>query len=189
MAEIRQAAPVKLICGLIAVGEPDVLRKAAEALTAAFGEADLVSDPIPFDFTPYYQAEMGEGLVRQFFSFARLIDPGDLAAIKRATNAIEERFLRAGSERSGRRVNLDPGYVTAAKLVLATTKDFAHRIYLRDGIYAEVTMAFRKSGVAVFDWTYPDFRSGRYTEFFLEVRRRYMEAARVKEALLSGSSA
>jgi hypothetical protein len=178
MGEARAAAPVKLVCGLIAVDDPSLIREAGDALTEAFGGIDLESEPTPFDFTPYYRAEMGEGLVRKFFSFARSIDPGELSSIKRATIAIEERFARRGGERPGRRVNLDPGYVTAAKLVLATTKDFAHRVYLRDGIYAEVTLAFHKSGIGAFAWTYPDFRSGRYDAFFLEVRRRCLETAR-----------
>jgi hypothetical protein len=143
-----------------------------------FGPADLESDPISFDFTEYYRDEMGEDLLRQFVSFADLIDPGRLASTKIRTNALERELAAEETGRWKRRVNLDPGYLTAANVVLATTKDFAHRVYLGQGIYAEVTLNFRKDGVTHFEWTYPDYRSGAYDAFFLNVRRRYLAAVR-----------
>lgn len=171
MTEIRPVVPVKLFCGMIAVNEEIILR-AKEEMRKLFGGIDLESDLIPFDFTDYYREEMGEGLLRKFVSFSDLIDPGRLADIKIQTNKLERTLAIESKGRSRRRVNLDPGYVSADKLVLATTKNFSHRIYLRDGIYAEVTLNFKKSGCVYFDWTYPGFRSGKYTPFFLEVRRR-----------------
>ena len=173
MSAPRPPTPVKLICGIIAAGEawlPVVTAKLVEA----FGVIDLTSERVPFDGTDYYEAEMGPDLVRQFVSFASLVDPAELPAIKRKTNVMELDLAADSAPPVCRPVNLDPGYVTAAKLVLATAKDFAHRIYICDGIYAEVTLRFGKDGCRFSDWTYPDLRSGVYTPFLLAVRERLM---------------
>lgn len=172
MADIRKVPEVKLVCGLIA-GSEEWRRRGVEALVAAYGPTDLESAVLPFDCTDYYEAEMGPGLLRQFVSFTRLIDPASLADVKLHTNAMEKQWTAPGPGLR-RRVNLDPGYITPAKLVLATTKDFAHRIYLHSGIYAEVTLNFTKTGFRHFDWTYPDFKSGRYDAFLSAVRRQLM---------------
>jgi hypothetical protein len=173
VGDIQPAQPVKLICGIIAAGE-EFLRRAQGELRAAFGDTDVSSDVTAFDFTDYYEAEMGMGLLRQFVSFRDFGDPGSLAAIKRRTNEIERRLAVPVAGGWRRRVNLDPGYVAPSQLVLASTKNFAHRIYLGEGIYAEVTLLFRKGGPEYLPWTYPDFRSGRYDEFLREVRRRLL---------------
>ena len=173
MGAARQPLPVKLICGMIA-GRADLFGEAEARLAALYGPVDGRSDVMAFDLTDYYSEEMGQGLLRQFVTFQELIDPGRLARIKLETNEIERGFHASSAGAPRRRINLDPGYLTAAKFVLATTKDFAHRVYLSDGIYAEVTLGFRKSGCVSFDWTYPDFRSPRYAPFLLEARRRYM---------------
>lgn len=169
MGVISNPHAVKLICGILAASE-DLLPGARAALVALFGETDLESEIWPFDFTDYYRAEMGSGLLRQFVSFRAPFDPGGLAAAKLATDRLERQFCVAAGEGGARRVNLDPGYITGAKLVLATTKDFSHRLYLRDGIFAEVTLGFKRGGTTTFPWTYPDYASGRYDRFLLEVR-------------------
>ena len=179
VGEIQPVRPVKLFCGMIAA-DGEVMLRAREALARLYGAVDLESEPIPFDFTDYYQEEMGGGLVRKLIAFDPLIDPGRLAEIKVRTNDLERKLAATPGGR--RRVNLDPGYVDASKLVLATTKALAHRVYVGRGIYAEVTLTFRKKGCAYFDWTYPDYRSGRYTAFLLEIRRRYMESVRNLES-------
>ena len=168
MGAIRDVELVKMFCGIIAVDE-ETVAAAKKELGEQIGKIDLESDVVPFDFTDYYRDEMGDGLVRQFVSFKELVDPGRIVETKLLTNGIEKSNL-SGADGAGRRMNLDPGYVTPAKVVLATTKDFSHRIYLRDGIYAEVTMNFRKDGFRYFDWTYPDFRSGRYDQFLRQIR-------------------
>lgn len=137
-----------------------------------FGPVDVQSPTFNFDFTDYYQAEMGDGLKRVFFSFQRLIDPAELASVKVRTNQIEVRY-RDTTWPMPRPINLDPGYLQLSKLVLASTKDFFHRIYLGQGIYAEVTMYFRGKSYRALDWTYPDYRSGQYERFFLQVRDIY----------------
>ena len=176
MGHIRNPSAVKLICGMIAA-DASVGAEAAFELERLYGPIDLRSEWIPFTFSDYYRAEMGECLMRQFVSFAEGIDAGRLGEIKLATNALEERFAADREGRPVRRVNLDPGYVTPAKLVLATTKDFAHRIYLGQGIFAEVTLNFTRQGCTFFNWTYPDYRTEPYTRFLREVRRMLLASA------------
>jgi len=175
MGEVRPVAPVKLVCGIIAV-RGRVLGEAQAALSERFGPVDLESDCVSFDFTDYYRAEMGPGLIRKFLSFAQPIAPFELAGIKRAALALEDRFAVQDRDTRRRRVNLDPGYLAADKLVLATTKDFAHRMCIGNGIYAEVTLQFSRGRCVCREWTYPDFRSGAYDEFLLRVRRAYLAA-------------
>lgn len=168
--------PVKLIIGLISPDLEEFL-KVESALRRYFGEIDFRSQILPFDFTDYYQKEIGQDLKRQFLGFRRLILPEKISAVKLTTNGIERRFSTAGR----RRVNIDPGYLTSAKLVLATTKDFSHRIYLNKGIFAEVTLGFSKNSFQPFDWTYPDFRSKEYIAIFNQLRRIYLNQLREKK--------
>lgn len=164
-----EPGPVLLICGAI-FRDDAPLAEALARLEQRFGPIADRSAVFPFDFTNYYEPEMGAGLQRQFFTFRQPIRADHLADIKNFTGTIEQDLARDRQ----RRVNLDPGYLTATKLVLATTKDFAHRIYLRDGIFAEVTLTFTRTGIRALPWTYPDFASDRYTPFLLEVRRRLL---------------
>ena len=133
---------------------------------------DHRSGVIPFNFTNYYAKEMGVSVERVFFSFERLIEADQLPEIKRKTNALEEELARPKTTVT-RPVNLDPGYLEHAKVILASTKNFYHRIYLGGGIFGEVTMHFRNNAYQFFPWTYPDYQSGAYQEFFLQVRKIY----------------
>lgn len=139
---------------------------------AEFGPVAAVSDAFDFTETNYYDAEMGAGLKKQFWVFAAPIDPGRLAAIKRQTNLWEAEYAALEAHPEPRPLNLDPGYLTLAKLVLASTKDHAHRMYLADGIYAEVTLAYRRGGWQPHDWTYPDYRRADFQQFFTRCRER-----------------
>jgi len=168
MGKARTPSPVKLVCGAIFRDE-QVFSSALITLRRAFGPTDFQSPRIPFTGTGYYSDEMGDGLVRVFVSFTKPVNPGRLADIKAATNRIEARFSAQGR----RRINLDPGYVDCAKLVLATTKDFAHRTYLDKGIFAEVTLTFRGKGFRPYEWTYPDYRTDRYIQIFNHIRSLY----------------
>jgi hypothetical protein len=168
MGTARAPVPVKLIISLLG-GDVSVLDRAQVALEEAFGAADWQSDLLPFEHTDYYTAEHGPGLVRRLVTFQRLVDPGALAAIKRRTNSMEERFAKEGR----RRVNLDPGYVSLSKLVLATTKDHGHRVYLGEGIYAEVTLRYQAGAFQAWSWTYPDYASAAYCALLGQVRERY----------------
>lgn len=147
---------------------------ASEQSTAHFGPIALVSEAFAFTETDYYTASMGTDLKKQFFAFERLIDPAALPDIKQASNRWESEYAAVGAHTEPRPLNLDPGYVTPAKLVLASTKDHAHRIYLRDGIYAEITLAFRQRHWQPQDWTYPDYRREDYQRFFTQCRDRLL---------------
>jgi hypothetical protein len=183
MGKPRTAQPVKLIVGLLS-WDVDLLRRARHLLVRAYGPADLESEIWPFDQTDYYAAEMGPDLCRWFLSFDRLIRPDELAEIKRNTNELERQIaddcLLADRQRP---VNLDPGYISLAKLVLATTKDRSHRLYLGAGIYGEVTLHYSEGAWQVWPWTYPDYRKPEYHAFFERVRERY-RAQRTQIAVL-----
>ncbi|MFH1563398.1 MAG: DUF4416 family protein [Nitrospirota bacterium] len=185
MGTISQPKPVKLIVGMISAS-PELFGMAQDKLKEKFGEVDFISPILPFDATDYYCEEMGTGLQRMFISFEKLIDPCELADIKIFTNLLEEDFS-LNNEASlnevslykaslpKRRINLDPGYISLSKLVLATTKDHQHRIYLRDGIYAEVTLRFRAKRFQTWEWTYPDYKTQAYLEIFGHIRKLYVE--------------
>ena len=161
------------------VNEYALFDEVRQVLETCFGPIDLESDVYPFTFTDYYDKEMGESLQKQIVSFERLIDKNELAAKKRRSNEIEEEFARGDGDSWHRRVNIDPGYVTDSKLVLASTKNFSHRIYLGEGIFAEVTLRYvRVKGFEPFEWTYPDYRTDLLRSFFESVRQRYMEQVR-----------
>ncbi len=170
MAQAHPPAPVKLIVGLLA-GRETWLDAGRAALVERFGPTDVESEVMAFDFTDYYRKAMGGDLKRQFVAFERLIGPDELAAIKLATNAMEA-ALAARLGEVPRPVNLDPGYVTPAKLVLASAKDFAHRIYLTGGIYAEVTLRVVRGRWESAPWTFPDYAGGRYDRFLTMARER-----------------
>ena len=172
MADIGVFQPVKLICGLIAAAGV-VSDRTEERLIATFGPVDGRSARFAFDLTDYYEAEMGGGLFRGFLSFERLIDPSEMSGIKHVTNGLEK-VLQDEAGKSGRIVNIDPGYLTSAALIFATTKDFSHRVPLSQGIYAHLELLFQKNAIQSLSWTYPDFRDDRYTSFFLGVRRVYL---------------
>jgi len=175
MGEIKKHPPVKLIMGMIAAAAN--LFSAAEAsLSQRFGDVDFQSGVMPFDYTDYYVKEMGAELLRKFVSFEKLIQPEELVEIKHFTNDLEMEFLHPNTNR--RRINLDPGYVSAAKLVLASTKDHIHRIYLKDGIYAETTLRMERKSFRPWEWTYPDYRRDEYVEIFNGIRQAYMEQLR-----------
>jgi len=146
--------------------------------TAAWGEAAVVSEVFQFDFTSYYEKSMGAGLLKQLAAFAPLMNPEDLAASKLAANSWEEAYADSAGYEEPRPVNIDPGYISQAKLVLATTKDRDHRIYLRDGIYAEVTLHFRAGDWQPHPWTYADYQTPHYAAFFTRCRNYLREQLR-----------
>ena len=178
MGTIKQPRPVKLIASLFA-GDETLLAVARGALVKHFGSMDYESDVFPFDHTTYYAPEFGEGLVRQVVAFRDLVSPDSLAEIKRATNELEMTWTVDGR----RHVNLDPGYVSLGKLVLATTKNYSHRIYLGQGIYAEVTLRYKQGAFQRWEWTYPDYAGSAYLELFARIRQIYVKQLRAQGSL------
>jgi hypothetical protein len=143
---------------------------AKQQATVAWGPVALESQRFDFTETGYYDATMGTGLKKVFFVFQRPFDPAGLVEVKLETNRWEEEYAAAAGLPEPRPLNLDPGYLTPAKLVLASTKDFAHRIYLSRGIYAEITLQYRHHRWQHHQYTFPDYRRADYQEFFSQCR-------------------
>ena len=165
MGKPKNPEPVRLFIGMLS-GDPKLFSAAANILTKKFGPLLLESELIPFEFTDYYTPEMGENLWRKFVAFQRMVSPEKLASIKLFTNRLEETYR----QNKKRRINLDPGFLTPARVILASTKDFSHRIYLKSGIYAEITLLFHKGKFETLVWTYPDYRTEPYLKFFSALR-------------------
>jgi len=173
MGEPKEPTPVKLLVAMLS-REIEFFQLAERALSRSFGPIDYVSPQSPFYHTPYYEEEFGLGILRKFVAFQRLIDPGRLAEIKLLTNALEQKWAKEGK----RRINLDPGYISPSKLVLATTKNHGHRIYLGQGIYAEVTLVYHDKDYRPWPWTYPDYRTEAYLSILRTIRGIYMAQLR-----------
>jgi len=175
MGSISRNRPVKLVIAFI-FKQPILLEKAKLILKKSFGEIDFTSQILPFDYTDYYRKEMGDGLKRAFISFPKLIPPENLSKIKCLTNKIEAKF----SDHGCRAINIDPGYLDLARLVLASTKDFSHRIYLNLGIYAELTLVYKDGSFRPNPWTYPDYRTEGYIKIFRQIREIYAQQIKNK---------
>jgi hypothetical protein len=169
MGAIHEPSPVLLIVAAIS-RHAAAIEWGRERSTERFGPIALASDPFDFTETDYYTATMGAGLKKQFWAFERLIDPSALASVKCQTNRWEAEYAALALHEEPRPLNLDPGYVTPAKLVLASTKDHAHRLYLGDGIFAELTLVYRNRRWQALEWTYPDYRRDDYHGFLTQCR-------------------
>jgi len=169
MGKITRVKPVKLIAGFI-FKDGKNFNQAEHILTRKFGKIDFKSQFLAFNYTDYYAKELGSGLNRVFISFQDLISPRDLSSIKVAANRIEERLSLKGN----RLVNIDPGYLDAARLILASTKDYAHRVYLDKGIFAELTLIFKGHSFKSWEWTYPDYKSEEYIAIFNKIREIFL---------------
>ncbi|MCX8116519.1 MAG: DUF4416 family protein [Desulfobacterota bacterium] len=170
MGEPRTPLPVTLFMSVIFNAE-SILGKALEDLQQEYGAIDWMSERLPFDFTDYYAREMGTGLFRHFVTFASLIPRESLPEIKLNTNRIEARWSTVEGRRQ---VNIDPGYLCLEHIVLATTKGYAHRPYLSKGIYADLTLIYRKGSFQPLEWTYPDYRQEQTLQMFNQIRKRYL---------------
>jgi hypothetical protein len=157
--------PVKLFAGFI-FSDTEVFDKAVSSLSKRLGAIETLSDTYVFDQTSYYKKEMGEGLKRRFVSFKGARKLCGIERVKRVTNKLEDSFRATGN----RRINIDPGYIEPGKVVLLTTKDYIHRIHLGSGIYAEVTLYYKDKRYRPWEWTYPDYKTKEYIEYFEKVR-------------------
>lgn len=169
MSRLAEPTPAKLVVGVIFAQQP-VFEAALGRLVDCLGEVDVLGARLAFDQTDYYAPEMGPGLWRRLATFRDLIDPGTLGPIKRRTAMIEAEFATRGR----RQVNLDPGYVTLERLVLATGKNFVHRIYLGQGVYADLTLIFERGRFRPLPWTYPDY-AGEELRSQMEMIRRKLK--------------
>ncbi len=177
MGDAHNPLPVKLFFGML-TPELSLFDTCIDILSSQFGPLDYLSDTWPWDMTDYYRTEMGTGILRRFIFCEQLIDPAVLPAIKQFTNTLENTFVLPGTDTLRRRINIDPGYLTEAKVVLATTKDFSHRVYIGSAIYAEVTLRYslRERLFVPMDYTYPDYRSEKYVMMFNNARELLRKA-------------
>jgi hypothetical protein len=160
--------PAKLVIGAC-LADKRLYPEVATELTSLFGPADIVSAWLDFDYTTYYQREMGSPLYRRIIAFEPLIGQEDLASIKVTTNRVEQRFAEQGR----RQVNIDPGYLLLERFVLASGKNFTHRIYLQQGIYADLTLIYTRGGFQTLAWTYPDYAARKMLDYLTAVRNKY----------------
>jgi len=169
MGSVQEVPPAALVAGILYAGD-DVYSRTVDILRREYGPVGMESPPFPFDMTDYYTEEMGGGLIKRFVCFTDPILLERLPGIKLFTNAVESDFAVHDGEHPCRRINIDPGYVTMSKLVLATTKDYSHRIYIGEGIFAETTLRFLRGSFMPLDTTYPDYKTPLALTFFNDVR-------------------
>lgn len=173
----------KLIVGVIYHDEK-ILEQGLKMLTDEFGELEDMCDEFSFskEFSTYYDEEIGGEGFRRIYSFKRLVDPSHQAEIKTKTNEMEKILSDGGN----RKINLDPGFISHGRLMLATTKKTGFRIPLKDGIYTELTLFFAKGKWQKLPWTYRDYQSERVQEFLTEVRRKYLSERKNFESAENG---
>jgi uncharacterized protein DUF4416 len=168
MSHPQAPKSAKLIIGIF-LNKRELFDNLVQQLCDSYGPVDGVSPWLPFDFTSYYGREMGTGLERRMVAFENLIQQTELSDIKLFTNQLEAEYTIDGK----RQVNIDPGYLLLERFVLATGKNFAHRIYLDKGIYADLTLIFTKGCFQTLPWTYPDYAQDDIQQFLLQIRQKY----------------
>ncbi|MCF8128955.1 MAG: DUF4416 family protein [Deltaproteobacteria bacterium] len=178
MSRPELSEKVKLIMSLFSP-EKALIESVMESLVRQYGEADWISPEMFFDRTRYYEKEMGWPLHRRFLSFKKLIPPEMLVEVKLGTNDLETAFLKGQK----RRINIDPGYISLERLVLATGKNYIHRIYLGKGIYADLTLVFKRGGFVPLEWTYPDYADPKMIDDFNTIRSRYLDRLREEKQI------
>ena len=176
MGKIFLPKPAKLIISMF-TSDKCLFSLYKEELIKRFGEVDIESNTQPFDFTDYYEKEFGKNLVQKLFSFFTLIRQDGLAEIKIITNSIENNFKKGNIKNNithhKRKINIDPGYITLNKYILASTKNGPSRIYLNQGIYAEITLRFINKSFVPCEFTYPNYKTNEYINFLNSIRQKY----------------
>lgn len=167
----KKAQDVKLVASLIAAEDALIIRT-LDALSPNFGRMDFLSETVPFDRTGYYEEEFGGGLKRRLVSFEGLVPQDGLARIKLFTNGVED---GSRSPCGKRRINIDPGFLSLERLVLASCKNFTHRIYIGDGVWADLTLIYTAGGFKDLPWTYPDYRVDVMKSWLTRIRSRYAQ--------------
>ena len=173
MSHLTEPEDVKLICSIFSP-EETMIRECIQHLEGVFGPTDWVGPAMLFDRTRYYEREMGWPLHRRFVSFRRLIRPDGIVEAKLRATELEEKHSQGGK----RRVNIDPGYVSLERLVLATGKNYTHRVYLSKGVYADLTLLFQRGTFRSLEWTFPDYASSEMIGIFNEIRTGYKDQLR-----------
>ncbi len=168
MGKIVDVLPVKLLFSIF-TGKKEYFTFTLEKIEDIFGETEVFSDDFLFNHTTYYEAEFGKKLYRKFIVLKPLYKRDGIAKSKILTNEMEESFSKNGQ----RIVNIDPGYLTLENFILFTTKNYTHRIYLENGIFADLTLIFQNKKFNSLPWTYPDYASDEIKNFLREIRKIY----------------
>ena len=171
MSFLKDPAPVKPVVAVFSASRK-ALGEVAHALEDVVGQIDFISREFIFDQTTYYREEMGWPLIKRFLALKSLIDPGTLVDLKISTVEIEAKF---SDHMNRRRVNVDPGYISMERLVLATGKNNVHRIYLGRGVWADLTLLFERGEFRPLPWTYPDYLSPEVRTVMKDIRNRYLD--------------
>lgn len=166
MGKTEQPAPALLFAGIL-YNDDNCLSAAKKTLIENYGNCILEIPSFPWNYSEYYNKEFGNNIIRTFMFFEKLISPEQIIDIKLQTNQIEESL----SEKGKRKVNIDPGYLTLSNIVLATTKNYSHRIYLGKGIYGEVTLIYKNNTYSPYIFTYQDYQDEKSIKMFLEIRK------------------
>jgi len=176
MSTPRESDRVRL-CSSLFSAEKELIDRVIDELIELFGAPDVITPWLMFDRTRYYEREMGWPLHRRFITFKELIPPEELVNKKLSTNKIEAKYTTEGK----RRINVDPGYICLERLVLATGKNYTHRIYLSRGIYADLTLVFNRGTFKPLEWSYRDYSDDESIEFFNNEREKYKNQLRSLE--------
>ncbi len=168
MSTPKKPDSAKLIISLF-MNDKDIIHKVLPLLENDFGTIDIISPWFEFDYTDYYYKEMGSPLFRRVVVFKELIQQEDLSKIKEKTNLLEKKWEEDGN----RSLNIDPGYLLLSRFILATGKDYSHRVYIGREIYADLTLIYKKGGFQALEWTYPDYASTQMTQFLEKTREKY----------------
>jgi len=168
MSHPRESEKVKLISSIFSP-EESLIDKVISHMVNTLGPTDWLSPPLYFDRTRYYEKEMGWPLFRRFVAFEQLIQPDHIVQIKLETNGFEHLYENSGK----RSVNIDPGYISLERLVLATGKNYTHRIYLSYGIFADLTLVYQKGSFQPLVWTFKDYADREVIQWFNVLRERY----------------
>lgn len=169
MSQLKEPNKVKLFINLIYT--PDsAIEELMLKLEERLSKVDFISNEIAFDHSQYYQSEMGGGLLRKLFTFENLIKRTDIIGIKAFTNKLEEVFSYEGN----RTINIDPGYIAQEHVILATGKGYSHRPYLGNGVYADLTLIYKKDEYHTLQWTYPDYGNKEMRDLVKSLREKYV---------------
>jgi uncharacterized protein DUF4416 len=164
--------PVKLLIALL-TSDLQIMEEVERRLCAAYGAIEDRTEIFLFTFPGPFQREMGENLKKRIICFETLLPIEQLPEVKKFTNDLEWEYREHLQERSRRVINLDPGYLTLSKVLLASTRNYSHHVYLKDGVYGELLLRFHRGALRNLPWTYADYRSHLAHSFFTKVRERY----------------
>ena len=172
MKKLKKPKNVKLVVAFFS-NQPGILARTEKFLSKKFGRIDYRSNDLDFTETDYYNEEMGNGLKMRFVSFERLVKRSSLPQIKLLSIKLEKKFSLKNGNLEKRKVNIDPGLLSMENFILATHKPYSHRIYLKKGIWADLTLIFSKTGFSNLPWTYPNYRSENVKKILYQIRNLY----------------